>query len=89
MFTIIAWIIIGRIAGAIARLILPGRQGSGWLGALITGLLGAVLGGWISTLLGGEGLGDAFSWQTLIWMSLIHISEPTRRTERSRMPSSA
>ena len=53
MFTIIAWIIIGLIAGAIARLILPGRQGSGWLGALITGLLGAVLGGWISTLLGG------------------------------------
>ena len=67
MFTIIAWIIIGLIAGAIARLILPGRQGSGWLGALITGLLGAVLGGWLSTLLGGEGLGDAFSWQTLIW----------------------
>ena len=27
--------------------------------------------------------------QTNYWLSLIHISEPTRRTERSRMPSSA
>ena len=24
-----------------------------------------------------------------VWLSLIHISEPTRRTERSRMPSAA
>ncbi|NNM38527.1 GlsB/YeaQ/YmgE family stress response membrane protein [Micrococcus luteus] len=47
----IAWIVLGLIAGAIARLILPGRQGSGWLGALITGILGALLGGWIASLL--------------------------------------
>lgn len=48
----IAWIVLGLIAGAIARLILPGRQGSGWLGALITGILGALLGGWIGRLMG-------------------------------------
>lgn len=48
----IAWIILGLIAGAIARLILPGHQGSGWLGALITGILGALLGGWIGRLMG-------------------------------------
>lgn len=35
----IAWIVLGLIAGAIARAILPGRQGTGWLGALITGVL--------------------------------------------------
>lgn len=44
----IAWLILGLIAGAIARLILPGKQGTGWLGALITGVLGALLGGWIA-----------------------------------------
>ena len=49
---IFAWLILGLIAGAIARLILPGRQGSGWLGALITGILGALLGGWIGRLMG-------------------------------------
>ena len=40
--------ISGLIAGAIARLILPGKQGTGWLGALLTGVLGALLGGWIA-----------------------------------------
>lgn len=44
----IAWLILGLIAGAIARLILPGKQGTGWIGALITGVLGALLGGWIA-----------------------------------------
>lgn len=46
-----AWIILGLIAGAIARMILPGSQGSGWIGALITGVLGAMLGGWIASAL--------------------------------------
>ncbi|PNL18249.1 GlsB/YeaQ/YmgE family stress response membrane protein [Micrococcus sp. FDAARGOS_333] len=45
---IFAWLILGLIAGAIARLILPGKQGTGWIGALITGVVGALLGGWIA-----------------------------------------
>lgn len=45
---IIAWLILGLIAGAIARLILPGKQGTGWIGALITGVVGGLLGGWIA-----------------------------------------
>ncbi|WIK83155.1 GlsB/YeaQ/YmgE family stress response membrane protein [Micrococcus lylae] len=43
-----AWIVLGLIAGAIARLILPGKQGTGWIGALITGVVGGLLGGWIA-----------------------------------------
>ena len=53
----IAWIVLGLIAGAIARLILPGRQGSGWLGALITGILGALLGGGAGTIALGAAAG--------------------------------
>ena len=49
--SIISWIIMGLVAGAIARLILPGEQGGGWLGALLTGILGAILGGWIASML--------------------------------------
>ena len=45
---IFAWLVLGLIAGAIARLILPGKQGTGWIGALITGVVGALLGGWIA-----------------------------------------
>lgn len=61
----IAWIVLGLIAGAIARAILPGRQGAGWLGALITGVLGALLGGWIGRLMGfstNDGFFDLATW---------------------------
>lgn len=61
----IAWIILGLIAGAIARAILPGSQGGGWLGALITGVLGALLGGWIGRLMGfstNDGFFDLATW---------------------------
>jgi uncharacterized membrane protein YeaQ/YmgE (transglycosylase-associated protein family) len=66
----ISWIILGLIAGAIARLILPGDQGGGWLGALITGLLGALLGGWIASLLGIGAMDEFFSLGTWIFAIL-------------------
>ncbi|WBL17994.1 GlsB/YeaQ/YmgE family stress response membrane protein [Citricoccus sp. NR2] len=62
---IIAWILLGLIAGAIARMILPGKQGGGWIGALLTGLIGALLGGWIASLMGlsaNEGFFDLTTW---------------------------
>jgi uncharacterized membrane protein YeaQ/YmgE (transglycosylase-associated protein family) len=66
----ISWIILGLIAGAIARLILPGDQGGSWLGALITGLLGALLGGWIASLLGIGAMDEFFSLGTWIFAIL-------------------
>ena len=35
---ILGWIVLGLIAGAIAKLILPGRQGGGWIGSMIFGV---------------------------------------------------
>ena len=67
---IIGWLVLGLIAGAIARLILPGHQGSGWLGALITGILGAILGGWIASLLGFGAMDEFFSLGTWIFAIL-------------------
>lgn len=57
---IIGWIVLGLIAGAIARLILPGNQGGGWLGALLTGILGALLGGWIASAIFNINVNDSF-----------------------------
>lgn len=57
---IIGWIVLGLIAGAIARLILPGNQGGGWLGALLTGILGALLGGWIASAIFNINVNDKF-----------------------------
>lgn len=52
---ILSWAILGIIAGALAKFLMPGDQKSGCIITMILGLVGAVVGGWIGTLLG---LGD-------------------------------
>jgi uncharacterized membrane protein YeaQ/YmgE (transglycosylase-associated protein family) len=42
---ILAWIVLGIIAGAIAKAIYPGRQGGGFLSTMILGIVGAFVGG--------------------------------------------
>ena len=48
---ILAWLVLGLVAGAIAKAIYPGHQGGGILGTLILGIIGAFVGGTIYTLL--------------------------------------
>ncbi|QYX31352.1 GlsB/YeaQ/YmgE family stress response membrane protein [Sphaerospermopsis torques-reginae] len=48
---IIAWIILGLIAGAIAKAIYPGSQGGGILVTMVLGIVGALIGGTLVTLL--------------------------------------
>ncbi|MBD2663232.1 transglycosylase-associated protein [Richelia sinica FACHB-800] len=48
---IIAWIILGLIAGAIAKAIYPGYQGGGIVATMILGIVGAFIGGTLFTLL--------------------------------------
>lgn len=47
----IGFLLLGLIAGAIAKLIIPGRQGGGWISTLILGVIGALLGGFLGGLL--------------------------------------
>jgi uncharacterized membrane protein YeaQ/YmgE (transglycosylase-associated protein family) len=49
---IITWIIFGLIAGVIAKLIMPGRDGGGFILTCILGIVGAVVGGWLATMFG-------------------------------------
>lgn len=49
---ILYWILLGLIVGALARLIVPGKQPGGIIVTIILGIVGAFLGGWIGTLLG-------------------------------------
>lgn len=61
----LAFIILGLIAGAIAKLIIPGRGAGGWLATLVLGVIGAVVGGWIATAAFGldyEGFFSIQSW---------------------------
>ncbi len=48
---IIAWVILGLLAGAIAKAIYPGSQGGGFLSTMILGVVGAFLGGTLHTFL--------------------------------------
>ncbi|MBW4444882.1 MAG: GlsB/YeaQ/YmgE family stress response membrane protein [Plectolyngbya sp. WJT66-NPBG17] len=48
---ILAWIVLGLIAGAIAKAIYPGRQGGSFLGTMILGVVGAFIGGTLYSFL--------------------------------------
>lgn len=48
---IIAWIVLGLIAGAIAKAIDPAARGGGLLGTILLGIIGAFVGGTLATLL--------------------------------------
>lgn len=49
---IFAWIVIGLLAGVIAKIIVPGKDPGGWFLTIVLGVGGAFLGGWIGTRLG-------------------------------------
>jgi uncharacterized membrane protein YeaQ/YmgE (transglycosylase-associated protein family) len=46
---ILSWIILGLVAGAIAKILLPGRDPGGIVGTTLIGIVGAFLGGWIAS----------------------------------------
>ncbi|MET8470064.1 GlsB/YeaQ/YmgE family stress response membrane protein [Streptomyces sp. NPDC006422] len=46
---IIGWIILGLLAGAIAKFLLPGRDPGGLIGTTLIGVAGSFIGGWISS----------------------------------------
>jgi len=66
---IIAWIVLGLIAGAIAKAIMPGRSGFGWLATIVLGIVGALLGGFLGSALFGVNLGGFFDLRT--WLLAI------------------
>lgn len=60
-YGIIGWIVIGGIAGAIAKLLMPGRDPGGCIVTVLLGIAGALVAGWLGKALGwydaGEGAG--------------------------------
>jgi uncharacterized membrane protein YeaQ/YmgE (transglycosylase-associated protein family) len=64
-----AFLLLGLIAGAIAKAILPGRQAGGWFVTLLLGVVGALLGGWLGSVLFDAPLEEFWSIQT--WLLAI------------------
>lgn len=48
---IVGWLLFGLIAGAVARLLVPGRDPMGWLGTIVLGIVGSFVGGWLADVL--------------------------------------
>lgn len=62
----IAYIILGLFAGLIAKAIMPGEQGGGWIATILLGVVGAAVGGWLGNLIFDVGLENFRSVQTWI-----------------------
>lgn len=61
---IFSWIILGLIVGALAKLVMPGRDGGGLILTCGLGVLGGFVGGWIGKAIFGSELSDFWSLRT-------------------------
>jgi uncharacterized membrane protein YeaQ/YmgE (transglycosylase-associated protein family) len=63
---IIAWIVVGLIAGVLAKLIMPGDDPGGFIVTILLGIVGAFVGGFVVNLLGGAGVSGFNLWSILV-----------------------
>ncbi|MGW3667605.1 GlsB/YeaQ/YmgE family stress response membrane protein [Streptomyces sp. NPDC005141] len=72
---IIAWILIGLLAGAIAKLLLPGKDPGGIIITMLIGIAGGLLGGWLGKVIfhvdSVDGFFEVSTWIAAIVGSLI------------------
>ena len=61
---IIAWLVVGLIAGLLAKLVMPGDDPGGVIVTILIGMAGAIVGGFI--VQGLLGLGGGFIWSILV-----------------------
>ena len=65
LMSILTWIALGLVAGIVAKLILPGKQGGGFVLTTILGIAGAFLGGFLGQKLLGIGTTGGWNWESL------------------------
>ena len=58
MLSILGWIVFGLIIGAIAKLLMPGRDPGGFIVTILLGIAGALLGGFLGRAIGFYGPED-------------------------------
>lgn len=86
--TIIVTVILGAIIGALARLVLPGKQNISTVVTVILGILGALIGSWVWTGLLNEGDTSGIDWIALIIgviVAALLIVAYTSMTDRKRV----
>jgi len=63
---ILTWIVVGVIAGFLAKAVVPGEGPGGVLGDLVIGVVGAILGGWIMHSFGHSGANGINIWSIFV-----------------------
>ena len=85
MFGVIGWVFFGVIVGAIAKLLMPGRDPGGFIVTMLLGIAGAVAGGFAGRALGWYGPNDGagflmslFGAIVLLWIYRLAIGRRAR-----------
>ncbi len=63
---ILAWILLGLVAGALAKYIMPGQQGGGIILTTVLGIVGAIVGGLLGTYVFGFGDISGFDLRSIV-----------------------
>src|SRR4026209_746789 len=87
MFGVIGWILFGLLVGALAKLLMPGRDPGGFIVTMLLGIAGALLGGFLGRALGWYGEGDSAGFLmslrgAIVWLA-IHRMAVGRRARVS------
>jgi uncharacterized membrane protein YeaQ/YmgE (transglycosylase-associated protein family) len=89
MFWLLKFALFGLVAGALARMLHPGRDPMNWLWTMLLGIGGSVLGGWIGSALGIETDKGLMSWVAAVGGALlllvIYHFATTKRTPQGRV----
>jgi uncharacterized membrane protein YeaQ/YmgE (transglycosylase-associated protein family) len=64
--SILAWIVVGLVAGAIAKLLMPGNDPGGFILTILLGIAGAIVGGFIAVALNISNGIDDFDIGTIV-----------------------
>src|SRR5256884_9930934 len=90
---IIAWIVLGLIAGVLAKMIMPGRDPGGIIVTILIGIAGALVGGFVFSLFGGGGVNGVNVGSILvagvgglILLGLYRVLAGRRRRDWSKRP---
>lgn len=89
---ILGWIVLGLVAGAVGKLLIPGKDVGGLIITMLLGIAGALLGGFLGSALFDTGLGSFFDLRTWILaiigaviLLLVYRLVTGRKTRRNRV----
>ena len=83
---LITTLVIGLIVGAIAKLLVPGRDPGGWIVTILLGIAGAVVGTWLGRMLGIYSGGQSAGWIASIAGAVLLLLLYRAIIKRRRLP---